>query len=370
MARTPKSSSNDNAAASDQMLGAIVKAMQKSTGRGEVDIGIMGDGLFRAEPREWISSRVRLLDTALEGGIPVGRIVEIFGEPSTGKTLLLLTILASAQQEQDALCCYIESELGVTRQFAEQLAHVDPKRIAMVDVETLEDGCRAASDFLHHAQQLIKSRGTDRPIVIALDSIAMFPTEAERDAMMDESVRLAEAARVIRRWMRTIRRDLAHSRATLIFTNHETSKIGGFGEAFTTYGGTGGKFGASLRLRLQLLSRLRDGDRPLGIKVRIHVYKTRFSAPWRQLDVPLFFDRGFDDAATTVLYLQKTHALGEKPGWYIWEGKSYRRTELIARMRDEPEFGEAVTKRAIEVYLAGGTGTEESPADPADDAVA
>jgi recombination protein RecA len=333
--------------AKESLIHLIAKDLKKEFGNeGTVEVGIMGDGLFHAQPKEWVTTGVTLLDAALAGGVPLGKVMEIFGEESTGKSLLCLCILAAAQR-QNYFTVYADAEQATTKEFAQHMAQVDPEKLLLIDAETLEE----ALDASIAAIDKVRARDTQIPVIIGIDSVAGFQTREERDGLIEEDQKMAAAAKVIRKWLRKTTRKLAHERAAVVFTNHETARIGvQFGPKWTTYGGTGGRFGASLRVRLQQTARLKESDRYVGLEVRATVFKTRFSAPWREVTFPIFFEGGLDDITTTVNYLYKNHHFGQKTGFLIWEDKSYRKLAFIEKVRQDSALHEQLTKEATRLF--------------------
>lgn len=355
------------------MFDLVSKALSKTFAKKNISFGLLSNGDFLSEPKERISTGITLLDAAIRGGIPIGRTTELFGSAATGKSLLATHILAHAQQ---AGCIIVlnDTEAASSVEFIQRMARVrDLKNFYWLDAPTLEDMFDATNNFIDAVREVElnlfsqrheawakkkpKEKGPEpvleyTPIVFLNDSLAMLPTKNETLRLVDEPGIPGEAAKKIRLGFRILTRKMAHQRVAFIFTNHETSKIGAapWQEKFATYGGTGGMFGASVRLRLESVGKIKENDRLAGMKCRITVYKSRFDAPGQQIDVPIYFKDGVHDIESIVDFLHFKHFFGTKKGWFQYNDRSYRRQDFVREVEENKDLRKAITEEAVKLF--------------------
>lgn len=325
----------------DDLLRDIVKDLNKELGdRGRATI--MGDGLFAAEPKELLSTGVTTLDWAIGGGAPVGKLIELFGESQTGKSILGVQLLREAQRI-GAITVLLDSEQAISIEFAKKLGGVNVDRIIRPEVESLESMFQAIDHQIDIASEKLAAAKIDVPIVILVDSLAGFPPQAELDSEMDEETALGIAAKIIRRAMRKLTFKIAEKRVLVMFTNHETANIktgfaAKFAKKWTTYGGSGPRLWCSVRLRLQHKGITKKSGKEIGILVQATVIKTRFSWPMTKVQYPIVWSRGIDNEIALVDFLWSAHALGSTKGEVNFEDKKWKRAEFIAELRRDPEL--------------------------------
>lgn len=310
---------------------------------------LMSDG-FAAEPTEWISTGITLLDAALHGGMPVGRIAEIYGKSQTGKSLLGITMLALAQK-QGAVVALIDTERAYTSDFSIRMAGIDPTKLIYCEVETVEK----IFDTIERTIAVVRKRVSTPPIVFLWDSVAAVCTEAELKKTMLEEQGVAYAARVIRRGFRRLTDLLADQRAILLMTNQTSTKIGipAWADNEDTYGGGGPKFYSSVRLRMETMGKIAEkGSDPKGVWCQVTIMKNRLDPPGRKIRVPIYFSTGVNDDDALLEYLYTHNHLGESKGWISWPGKKLaRREEFLRSMQEDLTLRAEVKAKALHEFL-------------------
>ena len=245
--------------------------------------------------REFISTGSSTLDLAIsnrpDGGIAVGRITEINGLESSGKSLLGAHILAETQKK-DGIAVYIDTETSVSQEFLDVIG-VDMSKMLYLHLETVEDIFEAIEEIVTKVRESDK----DRLVTILVDSLAAASTKVELNADFDKDGWATSKAIVLSKAMRKITQLIARQRVCLIFTNQLRQKLGVmFGDPWTTSGGKALPFHASTRIRLKNMGQIKDTKKnTIGIKIRAQVIKNRLGPPLRSAEFPLFFDKGIDD---------------------------------------------------------------------------
>ena len=275
MGRHPKSSSNgtvqvDPSASSSQRLAAINMAMeqiQRQYGKGS--IMKFGDAAEKMAV-EVIPTGSLALDLALGvGGLPRGRIIEIFGPEASGKTTLCLSVIAEAQK-RGGIAAFIDAEHALDPMWAQTIG-VKLEDLIISQPDTGEQA-------LEITEQLIRSGGVD---VIVVDSVAALVPRAEIEGEMGDSV-MGMQARLMSQALRKLTAVISKSKTIVIFTNQLRQKIGVmFGNPETTPGGMALKFYASVRLDTRKIESLKDGDKVIGNRTRVKIVKNKVSPPFR-----------------------------------------------------------------------------------------
>lgn len=286
-------------------LAAALGQIEKQFGKGS----IMKLGDNKTMDIETISTGSLSLDIALgAGGLPMGRIVEIYGPESSGKTTLTLEVI-SAAQKQGKTCAFIDAEHALDPIYAGKLG-VDINELLVSQPDTGEQA-------LEIVDALARSGAVD---VIVVDSVAALTPKAEIEGEMGDS-HMGLQARMLSQAMRKLTGNLKQSNCMCIFINQIRMKIGVmFGNPETTTGGNALKFYASVRLDIRRTGAIKDGDEVVGNETRIKVVKNKIAAPFKQAETQILYGQGFNRNGE-LIDLGVKNKLVEKAGaWYSYQG--------------------------------------------------
>ena len=286
-------------------LNAALSQIERQFGKGAVMK--MGD-----QPREAIpavSTGSLGLDVALGiGGLPYGRIVEIYGPESSGKTTLTLQVIAEAQK-QGKTCAFVDAEHALDPVYAEKLGvNVDDLLVSQPDT---------GEQALEIADMLVRSNAID---VIIVDSVAALTPKAEIEGEMGDS-HVGLQARLMSQALRKLTGNVKHANCLMVFINQIRMKIGVmFGSPETTTGGNALKFYSSVRLDIRRIGSVKDGDEVVGNETRVKVVKNKVSPPFRQAEFQIMYGKGIYHMAE-VLDMGVKEGLVDKSGaWYAYNG--------------------------------------------------
>ena len=314
------------AKARDAALNTAIKQIQKDFGEGA--IMKMGDEAFKVKV-EAIPTGAMSLDLALGvGGLPRGRIVEIFGPESSGKTTLVYHVLAEAQKK-GGICAFIDAEHAMDPEYARRIG---------VDVdELLVSQPDHGEQALEIADLLIRSGTVD---VIAIDSVAALTPKAELEGQMgDQTVGLQ--ARMMSQAMRKLAGNLNRANTLCVLTNQIREKIGVmFGSPETQPGGRALKFYSSQRLDIRRIETLKEGTEAVGNRVRVKVVKNKVAAPFRQAEFDIEYGQGISTEGC-IIDLGIEHDIVTKSGSFFSYGEErlgQGRNNAKAYLREKPEL--------------------------------
>nr|AMP59739.1 recombinase A [Coetzeea brasiliensis] len=319
-------------------LAAAIGQIEKQFGKGT----IMRLGEDRSMDVETISTGSLGLDVALgAGGLPMGRIVEIFGPESSGKTTLTLQVIAAAQRA-GKICAFIDAEHALDPVYAKKLG-VDIDNLFCSQPDTGEQA-------LEICDALARSGAVD---VIIVDSVAALTPKAEIEGEIGDS-HMGLAARMMSQAMRKLTGNLKNSNTLLIFINQIRMKIGVmFGNPETTTGGNALKFYASVRLDIRRIGAVKEGDEVIGSETRVKVVKNKVAAPFKQADFIITYGEGINVQAELV-DLGVKHNLVEKAGaWYSYKGEKIGQGKANAckHLKENPEIAAEIDKKLRELLL-------------------
>jgi len=286
-------------------LAAALGQIEKQFGKGS----IMRLGDNRTMDVETISTGSLSLDIALgAGGLPMGRIVEVYGPESSGKTTLTLELIAAAQRVGKT-CAFIDAEHALDPIYAKKLG-VDIDALLVSQPDTGEQA-------LEICDALARSGAID---VMVVDSVAALTPKAEIEGEMGDS-HMGLQARMLSQAMRKLTGNLKQSNCMCIFINQIRMKIGVmFGNPETTTGGNALKFYASVRLDIRRTGSIKDGDEIVGNETRIKVVKNKIAAPFKQAETQILYGQGFNRNGE-LIDLGVKHKLVDKAGaWYSYKG--------------------------------------------------
>ncbi|MGR6860746.1 recombinase RecA [Aliivibrio salmonicida] len=330
-------------------LAAALGQIEKQFGKGS----IMKLGDNRTMDVETISTGSLSLDVALgAGGLPMGRIVEIFGPESSGKTTLTLEVIAAAQK-QGKTCAFIDAEHALDPIYAQNLG-IDINELLISQPDNGEQA-------LEICDALARSGAVD---VIVVDSVAALTPKAEIEGEMGDS-HMGLQARLLSQSMRKMTGNLKASNCMCIFINQIRMKIGVmFGNPETTTGGNALKFYASVRLDIRRTGAVKDGDEVVGNETRIKVVKNKIAAPFKQAETQILYGKGFNREGE-LIDLGVKHKLVDKAGaWYSYNGDKIGQGKANASkfMRDNVAIASELDKKLRELLL---TPVELLPVDTA-----
>jgi recombination protein RecA len=329
----------------DAALETMLKGLERRFGTGIV----MRLGDAEALDVESIPTGSLSLDIALGiGGVPTGRIIEVYGQESSGKTTLCLHVIAEAQK-LGHICGFVDVEHAIDPEYAKRIGvdvehAIDPeyaKRIG-VDVDNLYvSQPDTGEQALEVAEGLISS-GTMKVVVV--DSVAALVPRAEIEGEMGDS-HMGLQARLMSQALRKITGPVSASGTTLIFTNQIRQKIGVlFGNPETTSGGMALKFYASMRLETRRLQALKEGNVVVGNRTRVSVRKNKVAPPFRQAEFDIMYTKGID-AISDILDLAEEYDLVERRGAYYRyndELLGQGRNSAVKALEDQPDVVEAL----------------------------
>ena len=283
------------------------------------------------------------LDIALGiGGIPQGRVIEIYGPESSGKTTLTLQVIAECQKK-GGTCAFIDAEHALDPQYAEKLGvNVDELLLSQPDT---------GEQALEVADMLVKSKNVD---LVIIDSVAALVPKAEIEGEMGDS-HMGLQARMLSQAMRKLTGNLKASNCMCIFINQIRMKIGVmFGNPETTTGGNALKFYASVRLDIRRTGAIKEGDEVVGNETRIKVVKNKIAAPFKEANTQIMYGQGFNREGE-LIDLGVKHKLVEKAGaWYSYQGDKIGQGKANAcnYLRENPEIGKTIDTKLREMLLS------------------
>lgn len=315
----------------NRALEAALGQIERAFGKGS--IMTLGGDKAQAMEVEAISTGSLGLDIALGiGGVPRGRIVEIYGPESSGKTTLALQVIAEAQKT-GGTCAFIDAEHALDPIYARKLGcNLDELLISQPD---------AGEQALEIADTLVRSGAID---VLVVDSVAALVPRAELEGEMGDS-HMGLQARLMSQALRKLTGSISRSRCCVVFINQIRSKIGVmFGNPETTTGGNALKFYASVRIDIRRIGQIKERDDVIGNQTRAKVVKNKLAPPFRQVDFDILYGQGISKMGE-ILDMGVAANLVEKSGaWFAYDGQRIGQGRENARqfLRDNPEIAGAI----------------------------
>ncbi len=321
-----------------------LKALQAAMAKIEKDFGkgsIMKMGDEKVDNIDVIPTGSLGLDLALGvGGYPKGRIIEIYGPESSGKTTLAIHAIAEAQR-QGGIAAFIDAEHAFDRFYAASLG-VDTDNLLISQPDNGEQA-------LEIADQLIRSAAVD---IIVVDSVAALTPKAEIEGDMGDN-KVGLQARLMSQALRKLTASINKTNTTCIFINQLREKIGVmFGNPETTTGGNALKFYASVRLDIRKVTMLKDGDTPVGNQVRVKVIKNKVAPPFRKAEFEITFGQGISQIGEIVDLGVEAGIIKKSGSWFSYgDTKIGQGREAVKRiLEDNPELAEEIKQKLMGSY--------------------
>ena len=319
-----------------------LKALQLAMAKIDKEFGkgaIMKLGDDKIEDIPVIPSGSVGLNVALGvGGYPRGRVIEIYGPESSGKTTLAIHAMAEVQK-QGGIAAIIDAEHAFDRFYAEKLG-VDTDNLLIAQPDCGEQA-------LDIADELIRSAAVD---LVVIDSVAALTPKAEIEGDMGDN-RVGLQARLMSQALRKLTATINKTNTTCIFINQLREKIGVmFGNPETTTGGNALKFYASVRLDIRKASAIKDGDEIIGNQVRVKVIKNKVAPPFKKAEFDLMFNEGISRVGEIVDMGVEKGILTKSGSWYSYEGNKLAQGRDAAKnvLRDNPDLAEEIENKIME----------------------
>ncbi len=335
----------------EKALDVALTQIDKQFGKGSV----MRLGERAAVPIEVIPTGSIALDVALGiGGLPRGRVVEIYGPESSGKTTVALHAVANAQAG-GGVAAFIDAEHALDPDYARALG-VDTDALLVSQPDTGEQA-------LEIADMLVRSGALD---VIVIDSVAALVPRAEIEGEMGDS-HVGLQARLMSQALRKITGALSNSGTTAIFINQLREKIGVmFGSPETTTGGKALKFYASIRLDVRRIETLKDGGEAVGNRTRVKVVKNKVAPPFKQAEFDIVYGQGISREGSLIDVGVEQGLIKKSGAWYTYQTDQLGQGKENVRgfLRDNPDLADEIEKRIKEKLGVGAQVDADAPVDP------
>jgi recombination protein RecA len=302
--------------------------------------------------KEWVSTGSTILDLAISnrknGGFPVGRVCEITGLEQSGKSLLAAHTLLNTQKK-GGLAVYIDTENALSTEFLSAIG-LNLKEMLYVPLETVEDIFETVETII----EKVRSSDKNRLVTIVVDSIAGASTKTEMAADFDKDGYATAKALIISKAMRKITNLIGRERICLIFTNQLRQKLNApaFSDPWTTPGGKGIPFHASVRIRLSSIgaikAKVNGQDTIVGSRVKAKLVKNRCGPPLREAEYEVYFDSGIDDYSSWLTTMKDYGLVNQSGAWYSWTNKSsgeiikFQSKEFVEKIINVPDLADMI----------------------------
>ena len=322
----------------EKALQAALGQIERQFGKGAVMR--MGDREALAIPS--ISTGSLGLDIALGiGGLPKGRVVEIYGPESSGKTTLTLSVIAEAQK-QGATCAFVDAEHALDPQYAEKLGvNVDDLLVSQPDT---------GEQALEITDMLVRSNAVD---VVIVDSVAALVPKAEIEGEMGDS-HVGLQARLMSQALRKLTGNIKNANCLVIFINQIRMKIGVmFGSPETTTGGNALKFYASVRLDIRRIGSVKEGEEVIGNETRVKVVKNKVAPPFKQCEFQILYGRGINRLGEVIDLGVKENLIDKSGAWYSYKGDKIGqgKANVVKFLEENPPVATELEGLLREKYL-------------------
>lgn len=332
---TPITQNSEKQKALDMVLNQI----ERSFGKGA--ILRLGDSTrMRVET---IPSGALTLDLALGGGLPKGRVIEIYGPESSGKTTVALHAIAETQKA-GGIAAFVDAEHALDPTYAAALG-VDIENLLVSQPDTGEMG-------LEIVDQLVRSVAVD---LVVIDSVAALVPRAEIEGDMGD-IHVGLQARLMSQALRKITGNIGKSGCTVIFLNQLRQKIGiSYGSPETTTGGNALKFYCSVRLDIRRIQTLKKGSDEYGIRAKVKVAKNKIAPPFRIAEFDILFGQGISQFGCLLDLAEETGIIKRRGAWYSYEGDNIGqgRDNSVKYLQENPEFATTIEEKVRQELAMG-----------------
>ncbi|HTL89482.1 MAG TPA: recombinase RecA [Leptolyngbya sp.] len=320
-------------------LSLVLTQIERNFGKGS----IMRLGDATRMKVETISTGALTLDLALGGGLPKGRVIEIYGPESSGKTTLALHAVAEVQKA-GGIAAYVDAEHALDPSYSAALG-VDIANLLISQPDTGESA-------LEIVDQLVRSTAVD---IVVVDSVAALVPRAEIEGEMGDS-HMGLQARLMSQALRKITGNIGKSGCTVVFINQLRQKIGvTYGSPETTTGGQALKYYASVRLDIRRIQTLKKGTEEFGTRAKVKVAKNKVAPPFRIAEFDIIFGKGISTLGCLVDLAEETSVIVRKGAWYSYKGEniSQGRDNAIKYMEERPELAKDIEVQVREKLEMG-----------------
>lgn len=337
----------------DKALNMALTQIERNFGKGS--IVRLGDATKMKV--ETISSGALTLDLALGGGLPKGRVIEIYGPESSGKTTVALHAIAEIQKS-GGIAAFVDAEHALDPTYAASVG---------VDIENLLVSQPDSGEMaLEIVDQLVRSTAVD---IVVIDSVAALVPRAEIEGQMGES-QIGLQARLMSHALRKITGNIGKSGCTVIFLNQLRQKIGvTYGNPEVTTGGQALKFYASVRLDIRRIQTLKKGSEEYGIRAKVKVAKNKVAPPFRVAEFDILFGKGVSRIGCLLDLAEETKVVARKGTWYNYNGDNIGqgRDNATKYLEENLKIAEEIEKKVREQLELGAVVSANSVAQSLDD---
>lgn len=339
---------------SDELGGVIAETINKQFKAQNIKTAyfLEGDSDAPTIVKEWVGTGSTMLDLAISnrkyGGFPVGRVSEITGLEQSGKSLLAAHALLNTQKK-GGLAVYIDTENAIATEYLSAIG-LNLKDMLYIPLETVEDIFETVDVII----EKVRSSDKNRLVTIVVDSIAGASTKTEMAADFDKDGYATAKALIISKAMRKITNLIGRERICLIITNQLRQKLNApaFSDPWTTPGGKGIPFHASVRLRLSSIGAIKakkEGrDEIVGSRVKAKLVKNRCGPPLRECEYEVYFDSGIDDYSSWLTVMKEHNLVSQSGAWYSWTDKrsgeviKFQSKEFVEKIMSNSELYDIV----------------------------
>jgi len=358
MAKKANTKLPDGGSLTDELAESLNKKFSKEYS--QVAYFLNGGDESPTDVTSWVSTGCTPLDLAISnrpnGGLPVGKIVEITGLEQSGKSLLAAHVIASTQK-QDGIAVYIDTEAALDAQFLTAIG-VDVDKMLYIPLDTVEDAFEAMEDIIVK----IREKQKDKLVTIVFDSVAAATTKIESAADYEKDGYATAKAIIMSKSMRKITNLIGKQKILCVFTNQLRQKLNAmpFGDQYTTSGGKALQFHSSVRLRLKGVGKIKEKvngiEMVVGQEVECEVVKNRLGPPNRKVRYNVFYDSGIDDAYGTLKLLKEYKIVKQGGAYYSYTTAGGDELSFLARefkdlLESHPTAREELYEKLCDKYI-------------------